>query len=402
MAVFQYSAIDAAALRCRGTIVADTPRAARDALRQRGLTVDDLAHHNPRETGGRLRLPRLRGRLEHKTVAFVRELSTLLGVGVPLLDAIDGIARQHKGAFHAVLLQLRERVAAGASLADAMREQCDVFDEFCVNLTDVGESTGSLDAVLERLAEFKERAAALKDRVSTALLYPSVVLVMAVGVSLFLMTFVVPNLLNGLIDAGQPIPRVTQVVKFLSDLLIEQWWALLAGIGLVVATAGAVLRTHRGRLAWHRALLRIPIAGEMARKQAILRIAVVISSLMRNGIVFVRAIQIAQNSTPNLVIRDALKRCEAAVNGGQDISKALEATGAFPSVVVQIFAVGQQSGRLEEMLDRLAAAYDQQLTTSSQRLTAVLEPVLILFLVIVVGFIAFATVLPMLEAANVF
>ena len=126
----------------------------------------------------------------------------MLGVGVPLLEAIDSIARQHRGPFNAVLLELRDRVAAGASLADAMKEQPAVFDEFCVNLTEVGESTGALDAVLERLAEFKERAAALKDRVSTALLYPSVVIVMAIGVSLFLMTFVVPNLLDGLIGDG--------------------------------------------------------------------------------------------------------------------------------------------------------------------------------------------------------
>jgi type II secretory pathway component PulF len=129
---------------------------------------------------------------------------------------------------------------------------------------------------------------------------------------------------------------------------------------------------------------------------------VVISTLMRNGIQFQHAVRIARNSTPNLVIRAALERCEKAVDGGQDIAKALEATEVFPSVVVQVFAIGQQSGRLEEMLDRLAASYDQQLSIASQRLTAILEPVLILFLVVVIGFIAFATVLPMLEAANVF
>jgi type II secretory pathway component PulF len=402
--VFQYSASDATARWSRGTILADTPRVARDLLRQRGLRVHDLSpHHNRRRGTGFSALAVGRWRsVEHKTVPFVRELATLLGVGVPLLEAIDGIARQHAGRFHTVLLELRDRVAAGASLADAMREQSDVFDEFCVNLTEVGENTGSLDTVLERLAEFKERAAALKDRVGTALIYPSVVLIMAVGVSVFLMTVVVPNLLDGLIEAGQPIPRVTQVVKFLSDLMIQRWWVLAGAGAATVAGAAAALRTERGLLLWHRTLLRIPIAGDMARKQAILRIAIVVSTLMRNGIEFVRAVNIARHSTPNRVVRAALARCEDAVNGGQDIAKALEATAVFPPVVVQLFAVGQQAGRLEEMLDRLAVSYDQRLTTASQRLTAVLEPVLILFLVIVVGFIAFATVLPMLEAANVF
>ena len=397
MAVFSYIAIDLESARQRGTIVADTPRAARDLLRQRGMTVQGLTAHAAK---GRALLRR--GRHDHKTVAFIRELATLLGVGVPLLEAIDGIARQHKGAYQAVLLRLRDRIAAGGSLTDAMKDQPAIFDDFCINLVEVGESAGTLDTVLDRLADFKERAAGLKDRVTTALLYPAIVFVMAVGVSLFLMTYVVPNLLDGLIEQGQQIPKVTQVVKFVSDMLVQRWWMLLVGVAVATVAFGAILRNERGRFAWHRFLLKLPVAGEMFRKQAILRIAVVMSTLMKNGVIFGRAIQIAQRSTNNLVMRDALNKCEAAVNGGQDIAKSLETTGAFPSVVIQIFSVGQASGRLEEMLDRLAASYDLQLTTAAQRLTAVLEPVLILFLVLVIGSIAFATVLPMLEAANVF
>jgi type II secretory pathway component PulF len=401
MAVFEYSATGPASLPCRGTIVADSPRGARDLLRQRGLRVRTLSPHDQRPPRG-LRLGRA-NRFDHKTVAFIRELATLLGVGVPMLEAIDAISRQHHGKpFQAVLLRLRDRIAAGASLTEAMKRQPEVFDAFCVNLTEVGESAGTLDTVLDRLAEFKERTAQMKDRVTTALLYPCVVMSMAVAVSLFLMTFVVPNLLDGLIESGQEIPRITRVVKFLSDLLISRWWALLLAALAAAAAGGAALRTGRGRLLWHRVLLKIPVVGEMVRKQAILRIAVVMSTLIRNGVIFGRAIQIAQQSTDNLVIRDALRWCETAINGGQDIAGAMESTGVFPPVVVRIFSVGQQSGRLEEMLDRLAAAYEQQLATSSQRLTAVLEPVLILFLVVVVGFIALATVLPMLEAANVF
>ncbi|MDB5325524.1 MAG: hypothetical protein JWM57_1093 [Phycisphaerales bacterium] len=397
MAVFSYVAIESSSARQRGVIVAETPRAARDLLRQRGMTIQSLMPHMARgNVFGR------RGRHAHKTVAFVRELSTLLGVGVPLMEAVDSIARQHKGPYHTALLKLRDRIGAGGSLTDAMRDQPALFDNICINLVEVGESAGTLDAVLDRLAEFKERAAGLKDRVITALLYPIIVLLMAVGVSLFLMTFVVPSLLSGLLDSGQPIPKITQIVKFASDLLIQRWWVLLAAFVVAAIAFAALLRNERGRLAWHRLLLGIPIVGDMFRKQAILRIVVVMSTLLKSGVIFGRSIQIAQRSMNNLVMRDALRKCEAAVNGGQDIAKALETTGAFPAVVIQVFAVGQASGRLEEMLERLAASYDQQLTISAQRLTAVLEPVLILFLVLVVGSIAFATVLPMLEAANVF
>ena len=148
--------------------------------------------------------------------------------------------------------------------------------------------------------------------------------------------------------------------------------------------------------------MRVPVVGDLLRKQAVVRIAVVMSALLKSGIVFVRAIEIAQRSTRNVVLRDALARCERAVTRGQDIGEALADTAAFPPLVVQVFAVGQQSGRLEEMLDRLAKDYDRQLTTASQRLTAVLEPLLILAMVVLVGFIAFATILPMLEAADAF
>src|SRR5207248_1225688 len=147
-------------------------------------------------------------------------------------------------------------------------------------------------------------------------------------------------------------------------------------------------------------VLRLPILGELVRKQAIVRISIVVSTLLKSGIVFVRALQIAQRTTNNLVLRDALARCERAVTAGEEIADALGHTGAFPPMVVQIFSVGQQSGRLEEMLDRLAASYDQQVQTSAQRLAAILEPLIILLLAGVVLFIVLATVLPILEAGN--
>jgi general secretion pathway protein F len=401
MPVFAYKASDSTSAWHSGTIVADTARTARDTLRARGLRVEEISTGKSAQSKS-LFYRRPGKRYGAKTIGFIRELATLLGVGIPLLEAIDTIARQYSGPFHNTLLQLRDRIASGISLAEAMREQPEVFDEFCINITEVGENAGTLETVLDRLAEFKERSLALKDRVTTALLYPCIVLVMALGVSVFLMTFVVPKLLDGMIQAGHRIPLITLIVKGISDFLLHQWWLLLLILAALFTAATLFYRDPRGRMLWHRWQLRIPVAGDMIRKQAIMRIAVIVSTLMRSGIVFVRSVQIAQKSTRNLVLRQALERCEIAVNGGQDIAEAIEETGAFPPMVVQIFAVGQQSGRLEEMLERLASDYDRQLTTASQRLTAILEPVLILFLVFIVGFIAVATILPMLEAANVF
>jgi type II secretory pathway component PulF len=404
MPVFAYKAVAANTSAVAGLIVADTPRDARDSLRARGLTVQEVSPRNSAGSGtGWLGLLRRGGRTDAAAVnTFIRELATLLGVGIPLVEAIDTIQSQHRGRFAAALLALRDRIAAGASLAEAMREQPGVFNELCVQIAQVGEDAGTLDTALERVAEFKERSAAFRNRIATVLIYPAVVVAMAIGVSVLLMTVVVPNLLDSLQSAGRPLPLPTRIVKFASDFLIHRWWVLLLLVAATVAGVRFVLRTPRGRWQWHRAQLRLPIMGELIRKQAIVRLCVILSTLLRSGLVFVRALQIARRTTGNLVLAQALERCEEAVQNGRDIGESLAATGAFPPVVVRIFSVGQQSGRLEDMLDRLAVDYDRQVNTASQRLTAVLEPLLILGLVLLVGFIGVATILPLLEAADVF
>jgi general secretion pathway protein F len=232
------------------------------------------------------------------------------------------------------------------------------------------------------------------------LIYPAIVSIVAILASLFLMTFVVPKILEPLLEQGLPLPLPTRIVKGTSDFVLAWWWALALVCAGVVTAFTMFIRQPAGRMKWHTLLLRTPLLGDLIRKQAIVHVAVVLSTLLRSGIVFVRALQIAQRTTSNLVLRDAMRRCEVAVSAGEDIGDALERTEAFPPMVVQIFALGQQSGRLEEMLDRLAIAYEQQVSAAAQRFTAVLEPAMIVTLALFVFFIVMATVLPILEAGN--
>jgi type II secretory pathway component PulF len=401
MTVFAYRASDHAASIVRGTIVADTPRQARDELRGRGLTIHDVAQQKAPSQGIARKLFRRPGRAASKVGSAVRELATLLGAGIPLLEALDTLTHQYHGSFRSSLLMLRERVSAGCSLAEAMREQPDVFDKLCIQMVDVGENSGTLDVVLEQLSSFAERSLEFKDRVTSALLYPVLVLVMSMSVGMFLMTIVVPMLLDNLLDAGRPLPLPTRVLKNLSDgVRYHGWWiAIVAAIAVFVIIA--VLRTERGKLLWHRLLLQLPLVGSMARKQEIARVAMIVSTLMKSGIVFLQAIETAARSTKNVVIGRALLSGRDAVLAGRDIGEALAPTGVFPPMVIQIFTVGQQSGKLEEMLDRLAATYERQVNSSATRLAAALEPILIVFLSLFVGFILFATILPILEAGNV-
>jgi type II secretory pathway component PulF len=399
MAVYAYRAVTATRQPASGQVAADSPRAARDQLRSQGLIVESLVPTASKSEHSRWTWRWTPSRV--RQVEVIRELSTLLGVGIPLVESLDILLRQHRGAWRATLLQLRDRVAGGASLSEAMGAQPEYFDRLCRQMVEVGEHSGTLDQVLAQLADFRERALELRDRVLTALLYPGFVLVAAIGVSLFLMTVVVPMLLENLVESGRPLPWPTRVLKSLSDTLVSGWPWLSAL--LVVGSTGAVWlgRQPQVRRQIDRRVLGLPLLGRMVLQQAIARIALIVGVLMRSGVEFVQSLDIAAESVRNSAIRGALDDCQQAVQSGRDIGEALAQSSLFPPLVVQVFAVGQQTGRLEEMLERLAADYDRQVATTSTRLATVLEPVLIVLVSTFVGFILFATILPILEAGRV-
>ena len=401
MAVYEYKATDARSAVVAGTIMADTPRQARDLLRDQGLSIVEVRPAKAARQRSLLARP-FRGRKGQEQVsAFVRELATLLSAGIPLLSALRTLEKQHTHGFQAVVQHLVDRITAGEALAEAMASQPAWFDELCVSIVRVGESTGSLETALKRLADFKERSGKLRNRITTALIYPAVVCLMGVGVTIFLMTYVVPNLLETLLQSGKPLPTVTRIVKAMSDFLLGYWWALVAGAVVAVGAVRAILASDRGQRAAHRLLLRVPVVGELVAKENTARIAVVMAALLKSGLQFVDAVVITRRTIRNRVFITALEEYEKAVSAGGDVSGPLEKTGVFSPMVVQMLAIGQESGQLEEMLERLAEAYDQEVATATARLTALLEPLLIVVLAVLVGFIAFATLLPILEASNV-
>ncbi len=400
MAVFSYKAIDTSRSATSGTVVADSPWQARDTLRMRGLKIQKITEIKELEnnstkvgTGSR--------RHAAAVISMTRELSTLLAVGVPLTEALETITDQYSGTFREGLIQLRDRVSSGMSFAEAMKLRTDLFDEMTINVVQVGEDAGRLEEVLETLADFKEKWQELSNHVITALIYPAIVMVMATAVSIFLMTFVVPNIITDLTTEGKKLPWVTSIVKICSDTIINHGWWIAPLIIVILAAVGFVFSRGAAQLWWHKMVLKIPLLGQMIRKQATVRMATVVSTLMRSGVSFERAINISKNTTHNRIMRQALESCGKAAYTGTDIAKALEHTEAFPKTVVQVFSVGQESGRLEDMLDRLAADYDRQVYTLARRLTAFIEPITIIILAVIVGTIAFATVLPILEASNV-
>jgi type IV pilus assembly protein PilC len=400
VAVFEYQALDQDRLTVRGTIAADSPRQARELLRGRGLSARSVTAYADRGAAPwKSRL--FASHHSHAWAMSVHELALLLRAGTPLLDAIDILANQHRGGFRAALIQVRDRVASGASLTDALRQRPEIFDPLSIQMVEVGENAGNLDEVLRQLAEFKQRMGQLKDQVFTALLYPGFVLCFGILATIFLMTYVMPPLLDNLDESLVALPWPTRVVKFCSDLLLDH--KLVLGVGTLAGIAGLVAfgRSTRGHRVCHRLVLQIPLIGPMATRQAVARIAMIISTLIRSGVALTSAIQLAARSTNNIVLQEALDDCSHAVAAGQDVASSLQKAGVFPSLVIQIFSVGQESGELEEMLNQLSSDYNRQVTAMSARLAALLEPILIILLAGFIGFVLLATILPILEAGNV-
>jgi len=400
MAVFEYKAIDLDATDLSGTLIADSPRQARDVLRDRGLTVTNVRPVRQSSTIGFWQ--RRRGRhAQGEVIAFIREMATLTRAGIPLLSALKTLADQHRKSFKTVVQDLADQVAAGAGLAEAMGRHSAHFDELCVAIVRVGEETGGMDGALLRLAGFKEKAHRLRSNIATALIYPAVVGTFGLAVSVFLMTYVVPNLLGTLAQTGKDLPAVTRFVKAISDFLLGWWWVLLASAVGVMLAVKALLRSESVRSVVDRIVLGIPVIGELSRKENTSRMAVVMATLLGSGLQFVEAIRITRRVIHNRLFRQAMDDYAAAITAGADVAGPLRTSGVFSPMVVQMLAVGQESGQLEEMLEQLSDAYDREVATAAQRLTAVLEPVLIVFLAVLVGFIAFAIMLPILEISNV-
>lgn len=401
MPVFEYCATDGLGVQQRGLLAADSPRDARDRLRRSALRIDTLVEQAPRQTGGIAGLLSLGGRSSARWTEAAHELATLLAGGVHLLAALDTVAAQSQGAFRRTLLDVRDRVAAGVGFADALAAHPGTFDELSVRLVEVGENSGNLEAALDRLATFKQRWSGLRDQVTNALVYPLFVLSFGTLATLFLMTYVMPPLLENLRETLDELPWPTVVVKFGSDLLLN--YGGLVGLGVIGFVAGAVLlkRSGLGQFALHRLALKAPLFGVLTVKQNLSRVALILATLLESGLPLATALELAAKSIRNVVLRRGLEECRQALTAGKDLTGALAATGVVPPLAVQIFAVGQESGRLEELLTRLADDYDRQVQAAAGRLTSVLEPVLILILAGMIGFVLLAIVLPILEATNV-
>jgi general secretion pathway protein F len=330
-----------------------------------------------------------------------RQLSTLVGAGIPLVSALRALTEQVENArLKSVIAQVRDRVNEGSSLADAMAGGGGVFPDLYVGMVRAGEAGGALETVLERLADYLESQVRLRNKVSSIVIYPAMMFLFACVVVGVLVTVVLPQITELLASLNQPLPFYTRWIIALSHFTRDFWWAIVAVAITAVIAFRAAVRTERGRAAYDRLKLRTPVVGRLVRLLAISRFARTLSTLLAGGLPITRALQTAGEVAANTVLAEAIEAARTSITEGASVAQPLRASGEFPPMVTHMIEVGEQSGELESMLAKVSDTYEEQVETAVTRLTALLEPILILVMVGIVLVIILATLVPLLQITS--
>lgn len=334
-------------------------------------------------------------------VIFTRQFATMINSGLPLVQSLDILAEQTENDnLRKVIREVLYEVESGNTLADSMRKHPKVFTNLYVNMVAAGEAGGILDTILLRLATFLEKNDALTRKIKGAMIYPGVILTVAVSAVLILLYFVIPTFQQMFSSAGIPLPLPTRIVIGLSDLLQSYWWALIGGL----IGGGFLLRsfykTDAGELAIDRIFLRLPILGDLQRKAAVARFTRTLGTLVASGVSILEGLEITAKTAGNRVIHDAVMGSRASIAGGETISGPLKESGVFPPMVVQMINVGEQTGGLDEMLSKIADFYDEEVDAAVDALLSAMEPIMIVFLGTVVGGMIVAMYLPIFDMIN--
>ena len=402
MSVFEYVALDEKGRERKGFVDAPGVAVARQQLREEGIYPVSIAPAREKKNvslSAALEIGFLRKVSTKEVSIFTRQLSTLLSAGIPLVPAFSVLLAQTKNpALQKILAQIRADLNEGKSLTSGMESFPRVFPPLYVNMVKAGEASGTINQVLERLADFSEGQQALMSKVRSALAYPLIMFLVGTLVIFLLMTFVVPRITGIFTDMKQTLPVATVILIAVSNFLKSFWWlialALLAG---VVSFKYFTQGTQKGRRAWDAVRLKAPVFGNVSLKIAIARFARTLATLLQSGVPLLAAMEIVRNVVNNIYIGETIARVAQDVEEGSSLSGPLAQSGIFPPMVTEMIAVGEQSGSLEKMLNRIAVAYENEAQSDILVMTSLLEPLMILAMGLIVGFIVFSILLPIFE-----
>jgi len=395
-------ALDKAGKSLNGIIDADSATLARQKLRGTGIFPVEVKEtsERPRDQASRgLSFSAVFKRVKPGELsAMTRQLSILLGAGVTLVSALEAlISQQTNPTFKKIMAQVKESVNEGNSLALSLSKHPRVFSTVYVNMVRAGEASGSLDVVLERLAEFGERQQALKGRFRAALAYPIFMCVVGTFILFFLLTVIMPNIMRIFEEMRQTLPLPTIILIGVSDFLKSFWWLVLLALSGALVLMRQFRKSARGQYFWDEMKIRLPILGPIGRKMAMARFGRTLGSLLESGVPLISALQIVRNIVNNLPIAEVIDKAVDEIQAGKSLASPLSQGRWFPPIMVQMITVGEQSGELEKMLHKVADIYEGEVESHVMAVTSMLEPAMILVMGLIVGFIVVSILLPIFE-----
>jgi len=417
---FNYVALDASGQEATGLLEAVSSNDAIGQLRQAGYFPTSVYEEGKggvaeKKTRKRAKTdakaaPKVKGKgiviYQRKTVktktlmVFTRQLATLIDAGLPLLRGLHVLAKQERDTvLNQTITQIADSVQGGSTFSEGLAQHPKIFNKLYINMVKAGELGGVLEIVLGRLAEFQEKAQKVKNKVVSAMIYPAIVLLLAFVIMAFLLVFIVPRFESIFHDmlGNKPLPGITRFVINVSDAVKNHWFVLIAIIIAVVAAYKFVSRTKTGRILIDRLKLRAPLFGDLVRKSAISRFSRTLGTLVTSGVPILQALNITKETAGNVLIADAITQVHDAVKEGESIVQPLEASAAFPPMVISMIDVGEETGQLPEMLLKIAEVYDDEVDNSVAGLTSMLEPIMIVFLALIVGTIVIALFMPLIS-----
>ncbi|HEX7079059.1 MAG TPA: type II secretion system F family protein [Candidatus Eisenbacteria bacterium] len=385
-----------------GELTFDSQEEALAALRKKRIIITSVRE---KKQDLKLALPKFGTGVSTRDLAiFTRQFATMINAGLPLVQCLDILSKQtEKENFRAIIAQVMREVEAGNTLAESLakKENNRVFDELFVNMVEAGEAGGILDDILQRLATFIEKAEALKRKIQGAMVYPAVVMTVAVLATAFMLIFIIPTFARMFTGFGAELPLPTKIVMGLSSLLRSYWWLMLGGIVGTGVGIQRYYRTERGHIQIDRFLLRLPVLGDVIRKGAVARFTRTLGTLISSGVPILTGLEITARTSGNRVIQEAIMAARASIREGETIAAPLRQSDVFPPMVVQMISVGEETGALDDMLTRIADFYDDEVDTAVDALTSLIEPLMIVFMGSVVGGMVIAMYLPMFKLINV-
>ncbi len=398
MPVYKYKAIDESGKAVQGVIDAESPKSATEKLKRQGVFLSSL--NEAKQSKARSFNPFKSIKISELAVT-TRQFSTLISAGLPLEASLSALSEQTEDAkLGHVLAEVRERVSEGSSLANALAEHKNVFSDLYINIVKAGEASGTLDIVLLRLADFLETQAALTSRVRGALIYPMFMFLIGGGVLFFTMTYVIPRIAKIFEESQSSLPLMTLILIKISDFLNNNIILMLILAAVLIFGAHRFYKTERGRMFFDRLTLKLPVFGKLTSMVVISRFTRTLGTLLSSGIPLLDALQIGEAVMDNKVYGKTLEEVRDDVREGASLAQPLRDSGVFPPLVTRMIAVGEQTGEMEAMLTKVADIYDQQVETTVSTLTSLLEPVMIVIIGAIMGFIVFAVLLPIFNLTS--